>query len=156
MRILLFSDTHGNINSCIKTIDAIQKVDVIIHAGDYTSDAEDLTSIYPQIPLYYVKGNNDFYSNAPLEKTFSLEEKRVFLTHGHQYNVKYERSYHTLWEKAKQEKADLAVFGHTHSPYLEYRGALCLLNPGSARYSRTYAVVEIEGRRLRGAILETF
>lgn len=154
MRILVFSDTHGNINSCIKVIDTIKKVDALLHAGDYTSDAEDLASIYPEIPLYSVKGNNDYYSNAPLEQTFCLEEKRIFMTHGHQYRVKYDPSYDSLLERAKSQKADLAVFGHTHSPCLEYHGSLCLLNPGSIRYSRTYAVIEIEDGRLGAAILE--
>ena len=58
-KILIFSDTHGDINRCLDIIEKADSVSAIFHAGDYTGDAEDLESIYPNIPIYYVKGNND-------------------------------------------------------------------------------------------------
>ena len=64
-KILIFSDTHGDINRCLDIIEKADSVSAIFHAGDYTGDAEDLESIYPNIPIYYVKGNNDYFSKAP-------------------------------------------------------------------------------------------
>ena len=53
-KILIFSDTHGEINRCLDIIEKADSVSAIFHAGDYTGDAEDLESIYPNIPIYYV------------------------------------------------------------------------------------------------------
>ena len=68
-KILIFSDTHGDINRCLDIIEKADSVSAIFHAGDYTGDAEDLESIYPNIPIYYVKGNNDYFSKALLQST---------------------------------------------------------------------------------------
>ena len=46
-KILIFSDTHGDINRCLDIIEKADSVSAIFHAGDYTGDAEDLKSIYP-------------------------------------------------------------------------------------------------------------
>ena len=54
-KILIFSDTHGDINRSLDIIEKADSVSAIFHAGDYTGDAEDLESIYPSIPIYYVK-----------------------------------------------------------------------------------------------------
>ena len=59
-RILVFSDTHGNISRCIETIDNIKDVDLVIHLGDTVRDAAELEKIYPDIEFKYVSGNNDF------------------------------------------------------------------------------------------------
>ena len=54
-KFLIFSDTHGDINRCLDIIEKADSVSAIFHAGDYTGDAEDLESIIPNIPIYYVK-----------------------------------------------------------------------------------------------------
>ena len=50
-KILIFSDTHGDINRCLDIIEKADSVSAIFHAGDYTGDAEDL-SRYTQTYLY--------------------------------------------------------------------------------------------------------
>lgn len=153
-KILIFSDTHGYIDDCISIINSTDIVSAVIHAGDYTRDAEDLISIFPNIPVYYVKGNNDFYTSAPMNFTLKAGVKNIFITHGHEYHVKYEADYRTLAEKAKEAGADLAIFGHTHIPYTAYTGKLTLLNPGSVRFSKTYAIAEIDGNNLKTKIID--
>lgn len=152
-RILIFSDTHGNTDRCIDLIEKIP-ADAIIHAGDYVSDAQELKAMYRDIPFYYVQGNNDIFSNAPAKITLEFEGKRFFITHGHNYNVKYEIKYTTLFEQGKKENADLIIFGHTHVPYTDYREGLTIINPGSIKYGGTYAVAEIENGELRTSILD--
>ncbi|MCX7714360.1 MAG: metallophosphoesterase [Clostridia bacterium] len=152
MRILAFSDSHHHINGCIKVINAIEKVDMILHAGDCNRDAEDLAALYPHIEIKYVQGNNDF-DRKPKELCFEAGGKKIFLTHGHLYRVKTDFEYETLIEKAKHENADLAVFGHTHIPYSNTFGSLNLLNPGSICYCGTYGIIEIENGKLRTAVL---
>ena len=152
-RILIFSDTHNQINSCIRLLMNMKNVDAVIHAGDCVSDAEDLHYAFPDIPMYYVRGNNDFLSGAPDKLTVTIGGKRILIVHGHNERVKYDLSLSTLTEKGEAANADLVVFGHTHMPRTEYRGKMIILNPGSVRFTRTYAVAEIEDDVLKTSII---
>ena len=148
-KILIFSDTHGDINRCLDIIEKADSVSAIFHAGDYTGDAEDLESIYPNIPIYYVKGNNDYFSKAPSHMLVTIDGVKIFITHGHEQNVKYEYEFMTLRKAAEKYDPDLIIFGHTHIPYTDYKG-----NPGSIRYTGTYAEAEIENGKLKTKIIE--
>lgn len=155
MRILVFSDTHHNTDGCIRVIENLKQfgIDMILHAGDCNSDAEDLSYIYPEIPLKYVQGNNDF-SKVPNDLLIEADGHKIFLTHGHGYRVKAEMDfYDTLVKKAKELGADCAVFGHTHEPYCYVRNGVRLLNPGSIKYGGTYGVIEIEDGKLRADVI---
>ena len=152
-RILIFADTHGYINNCIKIIDKTMP-DMIIHAGDIVRDAEDIMAIYPDIPLYCVRGNNDFSQRFPDSLTLVVDGKTIFVTHGHEYSVKYESSLSSLECKARKVNADLCIFGHTHTPYSDIRGSLTILNPGSSRFTGTYGICEIENGKMKTCILE--
>ncbi len=152
-RILIFSDTHGNIDGCLNIIKNTPSVSAVLHAGDCVRDAEGIEAAFPSLKVYYVKGNNDFFTRAPASLLIPIGGKRIYLTHGHEQRVKYEFNYTTLTERAETVNADLAVFGHTHEPYTGYAGKMILLNPGSALFTRTYAVAEIDGDTLKTAIL---
>ena len=60
MRILAFSDSHQDIESCITVINRIIGIDMIVHAGDHASDAQKLARVFSNIPIRYVSGNCDF------------------------------------------------------------------------------------------------
>ncbi|MCH5211126.1 MAG: metallophosphoesterase [Oscillospiraceae bacterium] len=152
-KILVFSDTHGYTDPCMSIIEK-NRPSVIIHAGDCTGDAEDLSYIYPDIPIYYVKGNNDFFSSAAMRMTVIIDGVRIFITHGHEQRVKYESDYRTLRAAAKEADASLIIFGHTHIPYTSYDYGVTMINPGSVRFSGTYAVVEIEKGKVNTKILD--
>ena len=152
-RILIFSDTHNDINPCIRLLMNMKDIDAVIHAGDCASDAEDLHYAFPDIPIYYVRGNNDFLSSVPDKLTVTIGGKRILIVHGHIERVKYDLSLSALTEKGEKANADLVVFGHTHMPQTEYRGKMIILNPGSVRFTRTYAVAEIEDDVLKTAII---
>lgn len=153
MRILVFSDTHKSISTCVKTVDNIIGTDMIIHAGDHSSDAEELQKIFPEIPIKYVRGNCDF-SLSPTELVVEAEGKKIFITHGHLYNAKTEGDYCSLKKKGEEIGCDLVVFGHTHIPYNEAFGNITLLNPGSAKYTRTFGVIEIENGILKTSVID--
>ena len=152
-KILIFSDTHGYTNPCIKIIQNTKDLYAVIHAGDCVSDAEDLQYIFPQIPIYNVRGNNDFYSRSPMNKLVTIDKIKIFITHGHEERVKYDLSLSTLKSKAEKYDADLVVFGHTHIPKTEFHGKMTIINPGSVKFSRTYAVAEIENDFVKTTIL---
>ncbi len=153
MRILVFSDTHCSIEPCIKTINNIIGVDMIIHAGDHDSDARALEKLFPRIPIKYVKGNCDM-SNSPSELLIEIDGKKIFLTHGHLYKVKYEYNYETIKKKGLSVGADIVVFGHTHIPYCENFGNILLLNPGSTKTSKKFGVIEIENDKIKAAVCD--
>ncbi len=151
MRILVFSDTHKYIESCIQTITRIIGVDMILHAGDHASDAIELQKIFPDIPIKYVSGNCDF-SKGEQELVIEAEGKRIFLTHGHAYAVKYEENYSALRNRSAALNCDCAVFGHTHQSFNDCTKSPILLNPGSIKHSGTFGVIEIEDGTLKTAI----
>ena len=154
-RILILADSHGDTNRCISLINKFEnQLDAVIHAGDCVRDAEDLSYIFPDLPIHFVRGNNDIFTTAPGDLIVDMGGVRIFITHGHDYKVKYELRYTTLAEKAKAAGADLCVFGHTHIPYTGFSGNMTIINPGSIRFEGTYAIAEIEGGKVKTAILD--
>ena len=141
VKVIIFSDSHRQFNPMMQAIEKESPIDWIIHAGDVQSDVDDLKIVYPQIPIVSVKGNNDFFvPDAENDRFFSLGGIKIFLTHGHNYGVKY--SYAKLWKHAEGLGADLCIFGHTHQAINEKMGKVTLFNPGSA--SRSYGVLNAE------------
>ena len=141
MKILIFSDSHGDFGSMMAAIEKEGKVDMIIHAGDVCRDIEDLQFAYPRITVAGVRGNNDFFvRDFPDERTFEVEGVKIFITHGHLFSVKY--SLDGLLKAARERGADLCVFGHTHVNHREDADGIVLYNPGRA--SRGYGVLECE------------
>lgn len=151
MRILVFSDTHRDIASCIRVIENIIGVDMVLHAGDHISDAREICRQFPNIEFEYVPGNCDF-SSDDTEVVIEAEGKKIFLTHGHRYSVKTDENYSLLKERAKSLGCDCAVFGHTHISLADNSGDIALLNPGSIKQSGTYGVIEIENGVLKTAV----
>lgn len=152
-RILVFSDTHKSIDACIATIDNIIGVNMIIHAGDHAGDARELEKLYPDIPVRYVRGNCDFSSEAD-EIIVEVCDKKIFVTHGHNYNVKNEHDYRSLKLRTFEAECDAVVFGHTHIPFCEKFSELTIINPGSVKYGRTFGVIEIEEDKIKAAICD--
>lgn len=152
MKILVISDTHGDINRAEEAVRFNPDVDLIIHLGDYFRDAQKLSDIFPNIPIEYIYGNSDFMiEDVPAEKMLVLCGKRIFITHGHRYSVKWD--YDKLYRKAEETKADVLLFGHTHVPDLICRDTYYVINPGSTSdprddSSESYAIIEINEGRL--------
>lgn len=149
-KIYIFSDTHGNTDECINILYNAGKADAIIHAGDYVRDADDIHSVFPEIPMYSVRGNCDWYANEPNDMTVIIDDVKIFITHGHDYDVKNTLS--QLKRKGIDINADLVIFGHTHKPMVDTDGVMTVVNPGSSSYNGTYAVVKIENKKIRADI----
>lgn len=152
-RILVFSDTHGYLSACKVMIQKLPGVDLVLHAGDMAADCRLLAPLCTHFEC--VVGNNDFHSDYPKEKLLSVADKTLFLTHGHLYRVKSSLS--ALAAHAKSKKADIAVFGHTHSPYCGYVDGVLLINPGSSAGvygdKATCGIIEIEDGKISADIL---
>lgn len=157
MKILVMSDTHGDMDKAEEAVRSHGSIDLIIHLGDYFRDAEKLSDIFPGIPIEYIYGNSDFMiGDVPAEKVLEFEGKRIFATHGHRYSVKW--GYDKLYKKAEDMKADIILFGHTHVAELVEKDGCVLLNPGSISESRSseqesYAIIEISKGRIESKLV---
>lgn len=134
MKILVFSDSHSN-NDLM--MDIIQEnkdgFDCIFHTGDHADDAMLIEKNFPDIPVHFVRGNNDMI-NVPFTKKVILEGVTFVLTHGHKQNVYFGAS--NLFYFAEENGADVVVFGHTHEAFLQNDGGIAVFNGGSITYPR--------------------
>lgn len=139
MKILIISDTHGQNRELLEVLKKTRPVDYLFHCGD-TEGMEDYIRDAAGCPSTIVRGNNDFFSDLSQEEVVELAGKRIFITHGHYYGVSMSTAH--LAEEAKYRGCGVAMFGHTHKPYLDQTDPeLTVLNPGSLSYPRQ------EGRR---------
>jgi len=157
MRILVFSDTHNSFLQLKRIIDKHSDIDTIIHAGDGTAEIDDIRLLMPNKIIFNVSGNCDYYSSAKSKITAEIENKLIFIKHGHAENVK--NSLNEIIAMANTEKADVLIFGHTHIPYANKQGRLHILNPGSLTQPRggrcpTYGILEIAGEEISCSIIE--
>lgn len=157
MRILVFSDSHHNVSRAERVINTIVGVDAVIHCGDGLTDVEELKMTFPSMPFYAVRGNQDLIAKES-ERVIELGGKKIFVSHGHGYNVKSEVDfeYITIRERGRELGADAVLFGHTHVPYNKNWGDIVVMNPGSIKYEGTYGVIEIEDGKLKTAVCNVF
>lgn len=129
MRILVISDSHGRRDLVEKCIRQNSKAEVVIHLGDLVADINHMQFDFPDRMFINVKGNCDWGIDVPTTQCVTLEGVRIFLTHGHTQGVKY--SIETLMSAARQNEAQICLYGHTHVPYNKYHNGLYVMNPGS-------------------------
>ena len=135
MKILVVSDTHGDIGKLIEYVSKLEGIDYLFFLGDYVDDGIKLREIL-NIPATIVRGNGD-YGRLEFneDETIEIQGKRIFLTHGHNYNLM--SGLHSLYYKALEVKADLVLYGHTHLPKIIKKDGITIMNPGSPSYPRT-------------------
>ena len=144
MKILVFSDSHRSRAGMYKAIDT-HKPDQVIHLGDVLEDAEEITYLYPKLPVCMVPGNCDGWTTLPAKKQITLGGKQFLLSHGHLWGVK--RGYSAAVADARASNADVLLFGHTHLAYCQQlKDGLWVMNPGSSRSS--YGLILLENNNL--------
>ena len=131
MKILILSDSHE-----ITPDFNFKKYDYVIHAGDYGRSYDLLNDN----KVLFVRGNCDYYGDKELLEI--INDKRVYITHGDLYRVKYQMS--TLYYRAKEVKASLVVFGHTHEAYYDMEDGITFINPGSYCSGRYVEIIDDE------------
>lgn len=150
MKILVVGDTHGNVSRLRNLMEAVHRhIDAVIHTGDNETDAQLIAKEYPNLPLYGVCGNCDYGRYMPPLRIAELGGKRIFITHGHRYDVKF--SLMRLAYAAQENQADICVYGHTHVPLVEEHNGMYIINPGSLSLPRggsraSYGIIDIDER----------
>ena len=165
---LVFSDSHGEVGDMEYIIDRVHPdAEYVFHLGDGAEGFERLSAKFPTKAFVGIKGNCDWgfddgYNGA--HRTLDMEGVRILMCHGHRHNVVC-GDYTVLSAAADANRADIALFGHTH--YSEYivkpkRGrtdiaekgaALHIMNPGSISRPRggeikgkSYGIILLDGK----------
>ena len=142
MRILVVSDTHGDFYSLKRALDAQPTAEVIIHCGDGSEQYQYIKDVYLQKQVIGVRGNCDWSSTLSATEVTEVGGKRIFITHGHMYQAKFTTM--NMIYAAREEKANILLFGHTHQAMTDYNDGLYIMNPGSCSgYYATYGVIDI-------------
>ena len=143
MRLLVFSDSHGTPYYMRQALLMHPEADRIVFLGDGERDLDLVVQEINGRPLTAVKGNCDFGSLLPANETIKAGEHLVLCTHGFLESVKYGES--ALIQKARDMKADIVLYGHTHYQTASYEDGLYILNPGCAA-DGYYGMVDITER----------
>ena len=154
-RILLFSDSHGRTENIKKILRQIPDIDYVLFLGDCLRDIYPVEQANPEIHFHYVPGNNDFGSSVPGEKMIAIDGVRIFMAHGHQYQVKMTNN--RISYRTEELQCQIGLFGHTHRAAKLQEGGILLLNPGSISLpyggAPSYGIIEIENGKASADIL---
>ena len=149
-KLLVISDTHGNIPALEAVLiwagsrQSDDKINTAVFLGDGLQDLDRAKHRF-SLKWIQVRGNNDYAPSVPDATVFEFCGRRLFLCHGHRYRL-YD-GFDTLIAVARNNEADIALFGHLHVPVFETVGGLQLVNPGSVGWPRskagaTFAVID--------------
>lgn len=142
MKILVVSDTHGDFNSLLRAVKAQPDAEVIVHCGDGDEQVQLLKETIKDKMIVGVRGNCDWNSFLPSKETLKICGKKIFITHGHLYNAKM--GLYKVVCAAREEGADILLYGHTHIAMNTYEDGLYVMNPGSCSgYMASYGILEI-------------
>ena len=146
VNILVMSDTHGNRNAVNQLLDAyLKSVSAVIHLGDHSSDIFKNENA----EFHITSGNTDPFVPSYAERVIEIANKKIFITHGHQYDIK--DSLDRLIYKAIELRVDACLFGHTHQPIVFKQDGILFLNPGSTTKpsmgsEKSYALMRISAK----------
>lgn len=121
-RFDIISDTHGYLPDAL--LQQLQGADRIVHAGDICSYAHYL-ELNKIAPTSLCLGNNDWAGDYPPD----VRERKIFFAAGLRWQVIHYR------ERFELTTTDIAICGHTHSPFIEWLELdgrrVLTMNPGS-------------------------
>jgi len=143
MRILVMSDSHGNVSSALQACDMAGNFDALFHLGDGGEDAGILAHAL-EVKVIHVAGNCDIGSASPRELLLECEGKKLLLVHGDAYGVK--SGLGKLEKRAREAEADAVLFGHTHRSTVTTLSGILAVNPGTlmrTAQQKSFAILEI-------------
>jgi putative phosphoesterase len=138
MKLIIVSDSHGNMGVLKQIILREQPFDRFIHLGDGLEDLLRLQrSLHALAGVDFngdaifeaVNGNSDPPGMYPEELLLKFGRINCFFTHGHRYQV--HQSLAPLVRATKQNRARYVFYGHTHQASDETLHGIRLINPGT-------------------------
>ncbi|SEW24573.1 metallophosphoesterase [Natrinema salifodinae] len=128
--IAIFSDTHSSDGHELEgeALAAARNADIVLHAGDFTSEAALDAFREECTQLFAVHGNADSMAvrdRLPTARVVEEAGVRFALTH------RRDGGETGLAMFGRSRGADVVVFGHSHRPTVVETADVRLLNPGS-------------------------
>jgi len=120
-RVAVVSDTHGLLRGGV--LDALQGVDLIVHAGDVGS-LDVLQQLDSIAPVCAVRGNTDYgagVASLPIFDCIEVGEVLIYVLH----------DLYLLDTSPRESNINIVVSGHTHQPASSSSDEVLYLNPGS-------------------------
>lgn len=153
MKVLVFSDVHGQKERLIDILKAHEDAKYIISLGD----SELKQDFLQKHDIIAIKGNFPFDSGFTYEHTMEIAGRQLYLTHGHKTKVKY--GYETIYHKMLNHEAELALHGHTHTINLTNIAGKYIINPGALHRPRgmnkpTYCILIFEADHIKAKWLD--
>jgi hypothetical protein len=160
--IFVISDTHLPVRARDYPeafLRLLSNQDIVLHAGDHVT-LDSLRRLESFARVFAVSGNMDNYELRkvlPKKRIIELQGRKIGLFHGYgppwglPSRVKNEFS-------EEEEKPDVIVFGHSHTPHNKTHGSTLLFNPGSLSGNlfggKSYGIVHIGCDQIRGEIIK--
>lgn len=142
MRILVFSDSHGAPYYMHEALMRQRAAEVVFFLGDGMRDFENLRTQFPEKAFVAVRGNCDMGTKAPELEVRDIDGARIFAAHGHAYAVK--SGLLNAVYAAREKKANILLFGHTHQALTTYDDGLYIMNPGAiSGFRPSYGAIDI-------------
>jgi len=159
----VMSDTHGNIEN-MKTVAKLmleQDVEWIIHLGDFYKDALELDSLTERVIKVPGVFSDEYQNpNIPNRLIRNFNGVKVLITHtkeSHENDLKGDIKPEEL---VAEKKVDVVLYGHTHVYGATVSNGVLFVNPGHLQnedkkgYPPTFAILDIEGRKVIVRILD--
>ena len=158
MKILVFSDFHGSVDSLNRAIEISRREhpDKTVVCGDLFgwSHPQEVATLVQKLDgvLYLIKGNNDF-ATAISYLPYAMDDsaimyhfgRKLFFTHGDRYDA--------LRVPPILSVGDVLIHGHTHVGRLQIVNGLFVLNVGSLARARdgvpNYLILDDDGATLK-------
>lgn len=146
MKILVFSDSHSGLSfmrRCVRVL----KPDALIHLGDFFEDGQAIAEENSHIVMHQVPGNCDIgrlLRFHPEVLCYDVFGAKLFMTHGHNHNVKHGLG--GLLREARAAGAQAALYGHTHIAFCHQEDdGIWIMNPGTCGSSGgSVGMIEIQ------------
>ena len=128
MKIIVMSDSHGD-KETVKSV-SLKDADATFHCGDSELLFDD-----PSFgKMHKVRGNCDHDQRFPETVIVEVNGITILVVHGHKHNVK--NSLMPLYYFAKENNAQVVLFGHSHLYGAEIKDGILFVNPGSTMQPR--------------------
>jgi len=163
--IAICSDSHDNLITIEKFIIYCNKnkVDIIIHCGDITTDKTREFFIEKSLsPIEFVEGNADIVKQNEFKRTnrfqkikrkavpfFSktIDKIRIAACHKRDKAIRL----------ANKNEFDIVFYGHNHKPWKEQISKTYIINPGNLAgmfYKSTFATYDTNSKKLNLILVE--
>lgn len=140
MKIVVISDSHGNIDVLNKVLKDNPDADYYFHLGDSELEASELS------PFLSIKGNIDYDYSLPMDRVVDTKYGSIYLTHGHAYSG----DVNLIAKAAKMNDCSIALYGHTHIYLDETMDGIRVINPSSATRSKdgqnSYVIIYLDDK----------